>query len=137
MVDLKSIVSLDKIEDNLEWVGIAAGHMSHFGLQTPLLYAEAFMRDGATAPNLYTIRYHLLEHPQIGGAFKSGLLMAVGGAIGEKLLGGIGGRASRAAGKFGTGMVLGAALDAVLVSMMPAYNAGAPPLAASSGIYSP
>lgn len=138
-MDLKSIVNLKKIEDNVEWIGMAAGLLSDFGLQTPIEYARRYLTDGACVPSLEHIRYFALEHERIGGAVKLGALMAIGGAVGNKLLGGIGARASRAAEKFGTGLAIGGLLESVILSTQvtivgnPGHN---PVSTVVSGVYS-
>ena len=138
MVDLKSIVSLDKIEDNVEWIGLAAGALSDLGLSTPLVYAERFIRDGARVPPLENIVNWAFGSSNVGNAVKTGVLMAVGGAIGSHVLGGIGGRISRGAEKFGTGLALGGCIDAVLLASQNSLYvpASGGMNALSSGVYS-
>ena len=115
-MDLKSIVSIKKIEDNVEYIGLAAGLLSDFGLQTPIEYARRYLTDGPCIPSLEHIRYFALDHERIGAAVKGGAVMAIGGAIGGKLLGGLGGRAARVVEKFGTGLCIGGIGEAVILS---------------------
>ena len=115
-MDLKSIVSVKKIEDNVEYIGLAAGLLSDFGLQTPIEYARRYLTDGACVPSLEHIKYFALDHERIGGAVKLGALMAIGGAVGSHILGGLGARACRAAEKFGTGLCIGGIGEAVILS---------------------
>ena len=135
-MDLKSIISIEKIENNLEWVGLAAGALTDFGLETPLVYANRLLTEGAAPPRLDSFKYHLLEYAPFANVTRTGLLMAIGGAIGNRVLGGMGARASRAAEKFGTGLVLGVAIDAFMQCIRPINTVAVGTLGTQS-VYSP
>jgi len=137
-MDLTSIVSIEKIEDNLEWLGIAAGFFADHGLRTPEVIVNRALEE-FHPPDLGVIKNWLLENPKTSSVFKGGLVMTVAGMVGEKVLGGLGSRISRAAKKFGTGQMIGVAAYAVTGSTYYHANSpvSGPPFASMNGVYSP
>ena len=117
---LSSIVNpttiVNKIEENVHWLGVAKGALQVFGLETPFVWAEKFSREWHP-PSIEAFKRFLFFHDDSSQIVKVGLAMSIGGAIAKRVFTGWGGRIGRGVEKFGAGQVVGGLIHIGLLSM--------------------
>jgi len=112
MVSLGSIVSLDKIEDNLDKIGMIAGYFKQEGINTPEVLID-WLGAGVHVPDVRTV----IRIAKQDGIVKSGVVAAVTGEILKYAdFNPMVSRVGRALSKIGTGYAIGGAAWALTAS---------------------